>query len=579
MSCANLVFMKVPRSLPESFVYSRGTLDTRGFQTLMCPTLSARVSAGCARPKAASQIARAVVMSLLMDANLHLDVRALDRARISRDARFDGKFFIGVTSTGVYCRPICPSRTSKPANVRYYATAAAAAEAGFRPCLRCRPEAAPGTPAWIGTCAVVNRALRMINEGALDELSVESLAVRLGVSSRHLHRLFVKHVGASPITVAQTRRLHFAKRLLDETHLPITQIALASGFGSVRRFNDAIRGTYGRAPRDLRARTAAKTMGSGEVVLRLAYRPPYDWRHMLRSLETTAISGVESIEDDSYARTILTPSGRAIVSVRDKADEHALELRVRGAAASALVQIATAARRVFDLAADSAVIDAALGSDPFLGPLVRRRPGLRIPGAWDPFECAVRSLIAENESPEKAKRLLDELVARTGEAIDSGCAGLTRTFPSPAVLASADLDDVGVPGSRLHALRALAHALARGDRAQPDSDTVMQALTSIPEVSEWVLQVFALRSLAEPDAFPAEDRLLRSVATRTAPMLSATSLLRRAEAWRPWRSYAAMHLWAATTNRRRERAESRHVSRRSSRVSVRGEPAGRASIR
>ena len=202
-------------------------------------------------------------MSVFMNGNLQLDLRALDRARISRDARFDGKFFIGVTSTGIYCRPICPSRTSKPVNVRYYATAAAAAEAGFRPCLRCRPEAAPGTPAWLGTCAVVNRGLRMIHEGALDDCSVESLAARLGVSSRHLHRLFMRHVGASPITVAQTRRLHFAKRLLDETQLPITQIALASGFGSVRRFNDAFRDTYGRAPRELRARAGGRSMGVG----------------------------------------------------------------------------------------------------------------------------------------------------------------------------------------------------------------------------------------------------------------------------------------------------------------------------
>ena len=486
-------------------------------------------------------------MSIPMDATLQLDVRVLDRARVSRDARFDGKFFIGVTSTGVYCRPICPSRTSKPANVRYYATAAAAAEAGFRPCLRCRPEAAPGTPAWIGTCAVVNRGLRMINEGVLDELSVESLAARLGVSSRHLHRLFIRHVGASPITVAQTRRLHFAKRLLDETHLPITQIALASGFGSVRRFNDAIRETYGRAPRELRARTGSKVMSAGEVVLRLPYRPPYGWQHMLESLAAMAIRGVEWVAEGCYARSILTPAGRALVTVRASAGENALELRVRGAASSALVQIATAARRVFDLAADSAVIDAALGSDPLLGPLVRRRPGLRIPGAWDPFECAVRTLIAENERPERAKRQLDALVARTGDAIDSGCVQVTRTFPTPATFASADLDELGIASPKRHALRALARALARGERPLPDSDAVMQALASIPEVSDWTLQLMALRSLAEPDAFPAEDRSLRSAAASGESMLSANALLHRAEPWRPWRGYAAMHLWAVAS--------------------------------
>jgi AraC family transcriptional regulator of adaptative response / DNA-3-methyladenine glycosylase II len=482
-------------------------------------------------------------MSLFMNGNLQLDLRALDRARISRDARFDGKFFIGVTSTGIYCRPICPSRTSKPVNVRYYATAAAAAEAGFRPCLRCRPEAAPGTPAWLGTCAVVNRGLRMIHEGVLDDCSVESLAARLGVTSRHLHRLFMRHVGASPITVAQTRRLHFAKRLLDETQLPITQIALASGFGSVRRFNDAFRDTYGRAPRELRARAGGRSMGAGEVVLKLAYRPPYDWRRMVESLAATAIRGVECIEDACYMRSIATSTGRALVLVRPYANENALELRVRGAAPSALVQIATAARRVFDLSADSAVIDAALGSDPLLGPLVRRRPGLRIPGAWDAFECAVRCLIFENERPERAQRAIDHLIERTGETIDSGCAQLTHTFPTPAAIAAADLDELGVQSPKLHALQTLVRTLVRSERAPPDSDAVMQALTSIPEVSDWTLQIMALRSLAEPDALPAGDRRLRRAAAVAGSMLSVRALERRAEAWRPWRGYAAMHLW------------------------------------
>jgi AraC family transcriptional regulator of adaptative response / DNA-3-methyladenine glycosylase II len=264
---------------------------------------------------------------------------------------------------------------------------------------------------------------------------------------------------------------------------------------------------------------------------------------MMSSLAATAIRGVEWLEGGCYTRSILTSPGRALVSVAAKEDENALELRVRGAAASALVQIATAVRRVFDLAADSTVIDATLGSDPLLGPLVRRRPGVRIPGAWDPFECAVRSLIAENEDPEKAKRLLGDVVARTGESIDSGCAQVTRTFPTPAALASADLDDLDISGSKLCALRALARTLVRGERSLPDSDTVMQALVCVPEISDWILQVMALRSLSEPDAFPAEDRLLRSAVAGDGPMLPATALHRRAEAWRPWRGYAAMHLW------------------------------------
>ena len=285
-----------------------------------------------------------------------LDHAALDRARVSRDPRFDGKFFIAVKTTGIYCRPICPAPSTKVRNIEYYASAAAAAEAGFRPCLRCRPEAAPGTPAWLGTSAVVRRALRLIQDGALDRGSVDELAAKIGIGPRHLHRLFVQHVGASPIAVAQTRRLHFAKRLLDETHLSITQVALASGFGSLRRFNDAFQKTYARAPRELRRLRRETRSDDSEVVLRLAYRPPYDWTHVRDFLATRAIPGVERIDEAGYARTVATESGHAIVSVRALVDADALELRVRGAAPSALFQISSTARRVFDLAADPARI-------------------------------------------------------------------------------------------------------------------------------------------------------------------------------------------------------------------------------
>jgi AraC family transcriptional regulator, regulatory protein of adaptative response / DNA-3-methyladenine glycosylase II len=477
--------------------------------------------------------------------DLQLDARVLDRARISRDARFDGKFFIAVTSTGIYCRPICPSRTSKPANVRYYATAAAAAEAGFRPCLRCRPEAAPGTAAWLGTCAVVNRALRMINEGALDDASVESLAARLGVSSRHLHRLFMRHVGASPNTVAQTRRLHFAKRLLDETHLPITQIALASGFGSVRRFNDAFRATYRRAPRELRAqrRGGERIIDADEVTLRLPYRPPYDWKHMAQFLATVAIDGVEWVTAHSYTRTITTSSGHALVSVRPREGEHALELRISGADPSALVQIASAARRMFDVAADSGGIDAALGADPLLRPLVRRRPGLRIPGAWDPFECAIHCVLAERASLEEARALMKALVASAGRTIDGPCRSLTHTFPTAAMLAAADLSALSMPGWKARALDRLVQGLLGAGHATIDSDAVLQALTSIAEVSDWSLQTIALRSLSEPDALPIDECVLRGAASAAGTLMSTVELSRRAEVWRPWRGYATMQLW------------------------------------
>src|SRR5262245_34538924 len=270
-----------------------------------------------------------------------LDERALDRARASRDPRFDGKFFIAVTSTRIYCRPVCPVPSPKRANIRYYATAAAAAEAGYRPCLRCRPEAAPGSPAWQGTSAIVRRALRLIDEGAMDSGSVETLASRVGIGARHLHRLFVQHVGASPMTVAHTRRLHFAKRLLDETTLPMTEIALAAGFRSLRRFNDAFQTTYRRAPRDLRRlrRSGASDGSADEVVLRLAFRPPYDWEHVRAFLATRAIPGVERVDARGYARAVPLARGHAVVCVRSLPEIDALELRVRGAEPAALFQI------------------------------------------------------------------------------------------------------------------------------------------------------------------------------------------------------------------------------------------------
>src|SRR5512143_569705 len=260
----------------------------------------------------ANRGSRRTVSSKTMSEFFGVDIRVLDRARISRDARFDGKFFIAVTSTGIYCRPICPVRTAKRDNVRYYPTAAAAAAAGYRPCLRCRPEAAPGTPAWLGTSAIVRRALALVQEGALDEGSVDALAARLGIGPRQLHRLFVAHVGAPPLAVAQTRRLHFAKRLIDETDIPMTQIAFASGFSSLRRFNDAFLRTYQRPPSALRRlRHADAAPARGEVALRLAFRPPGGFDDLLRFLAARAIPGVERVDADGYARTVALPSGPA----------------------------------------------------------------------------------------------------------------------------------------------------------------------------------------------------------------------------------------------------------------------------
>jgi AraC family transcriptional regulator of adaptative response / DNA-3-methyladenine glycosylase II len=477
------------------------------------------------------------------------DVRTLDRARASRDARFDGKFFIAVTSTGIYCRPVCKVRDAKRSNIRYYPTAAAAAEAGFRPCLRCRPEAAPGTPAWLGTLGVVRRGLRLIEEGILDDRSVEEMAERLGIGPRHLHRLFVQHLGASPIAVAQTRRLHFAKRLLDETRLPITSIAMAAGFGSIRRFNDVFRRTYRRPPRELRKLRSAEVNEAGrdQIVLKLAYRPPYDWTHLQRFLAARAIPGVETADGESYARTVATPGGGwAIVQVRPIDAEDALEFRVSCANASSLLQLSAVARRVFDLAADPATIVRTFEDDPILAQLTERRPGLRIPGVWDPFECALRAIVGQQVSFAAGITLIRRVVQRSGRPIATPVAGLDHIFPSAAEIVSADLSGLGLTGARIAAIKALAKAIVDGTLDFSASvDEVIRQMTRIHGIGAWTAQYVALRALGEPDAFLSSDLVIRRMVSDAGKTLSASEMEKRADRWRPWRAYAAIHLWAA----------------------------------
>ncbi len=488
-----------------------------------------------------------------MQAMLAFDPAVLERARRSRDPRFDGKFFIAVASTGIYCRPICPASPSpKRGNVRYFVSAAAAAEAGFRPCLRCRPEAAPGTPAWLGTSAVVRRALRLINEGALDEVSVGEFATRVGVGARHLDRLFLQHVGASPLAVAQTRRLHFAKRLIDESDLPMTQIALAAGFGSLRRFNDAFRKAYARPPRELRRerREPPARAAGDEVSLALAYRPPYDWDHLRDFLARRATPGVERVDGQSYSRLIRTDAGHAAIEVQPLPGKDALRLRVRGAPAAALFQIATAARRVFDLSADPVSLAEGLESDPLLRALVRHRPGIRIPGTWDAFECAVRAVLGQQVTVAAARTLAGRLVERAGERVAAAAAGLDRLFPTPPVLAAANLDGLGLTGARIAALKALALAVAEGRIAfDRPAEEVIARLQELPGFGAWTAHYIALRALGEPDAFLGADLVVRRMAAGGGAPLTARELDRRAEAWRPWRGYAVMHLWCAAGDR------------------------------
>jgi AraC family transcriptional regulator of adaptative response / DNA-3-methyladenine glycosylase II len=496
------------------------------------------------QPKTASREPRRCVRSTAMSEILGLPREALDRARRSRDPRFDGKFFIAVLSTGIYCRTICPVRMS--AAVRFYATAAEATEAGFRPCLRCRPEAAPGSPAWTGTSAVVRRALRLIQDGVLDTGSVEDLATHLGMGARHLNRLLLEQVGASPLAIAQTRRLQFAKQLLNDTDLPMTEIALAAGFRSVRRFNEALKDTYKKSPREIRKGRIRSGDASDEISLRLSYRPPYDWDHLLGFLASRAIPGVENVDAQSYARTIRTPTGHAIIQIRTCGESHALQMRVRGVPSADLFELSSEARRVFDLSADPVQIASAFRSDPLLGALIAQRPGLRIPGVFDPFECAVRAILGQQVSLQTGRTFAQQLVARAGKSVEPMEEGLTHLFPSPHTLAEVDLRGLGLTAARIDAVRTLARAVRDGAICfnEPVED-VTRALAKLPGVGSWTAQYTALRGLGDPDAFMPADLGLRRAATTHGSPLTPRALEARAEAWRPWRAYAVMHLWAS----------------------------------
>lgn len=477
---------------------------------------------------------------------MELDRRACDRARRSRDARFDGRFFIGVTSTGVYCRPICPARAPKDDHVRYLPTAAAAEAAGFRPCLRCRPEAAPGTPAWLGTSGLVSRALRLIGEGALDRDGVEPLAGRLGVTARHLRRLFLQHLGATPLQVALTRRVHFAKKLLDETGLAFPQVACAAGFGSLRRFNGQIRRTYARTPTQLR-RLARQCAGAepGCYRFRLAYRPPFDWDALLAFLAARATPGVESVEGTHYRRTITVEGAHGAIDVVPLASGRALGLEVRFPDPRALLFIVERVRRLFDLGADPALIGEHLGADPRLRAPLARHPGIRTPGAWDGFELAVRAILGQQVSVRAATTIAGRIASAFGSPVADGPA-LDRLFPTPAQLRSAALERVGVMPARAETIRALARAVADGAiafGAVVDGTATVAALRTLPGIGAWTAQYIAMRALGEPDAFPSGDLVLR----RMAGAPTARELDRRSEAWRPWRAYAVMLLWQQAT--------------------------------
>ncbi len=534
------------------------SLDTCGLRCRDAGHLRTSISFGilrpldsmprCCAPKNRNRIAvRKRLVSLpgsfiIIAMDTVLDWRVCSRARLSRDPRFDGKFFIGALNSGVYCRSICPAPTCQEKNVRYFSTAAAAAEAGFRPCLRCRPECSPGTPAWSGTSTTVSRALRLIGESGLEDGGVEGLAGRLGIGSRHLRRLFLKHLGAAPTAVAHTRRLHFAKKLIDETRLPMTQVAIASGFGCVRRFNAAIRKTYRRTPTQIRrlARPAAP-QPENQYLFLLRFRPPYHWEGMLAFLAKRAIPGVEIVENGVYRRSISVQGQQGYFEVCLREQSNALAVRIQFGDPRSLFFVIERIRAMFDLSADWTDIAEALKTDALLEERLEAAPGLRVPGCWNGFELAIRAIAGEQSSNQSAAPVLGRIARMFGRQI-TGVEGLTRIFPEPEALAASDLTKAGLSRERAGMIRAIARAICAGQLsfdAVTESGPFLSRLSQISGIDQSTAQYVSMRALGEPDAFPVENIDL----CQTFFVADRKALVRRSEAWRPWRAYATMYLW------------------------------------
>ncbi len=482
-----------------------------------------------------------------MQRTSNIDPAVCEKARLSRDARFDGLFFTAVRSTGIYCRPVCPAPVPHARHVSYYATAAAASAAGYRPCLRCRPELAPGAPAWRSGSDMVAAALRLIDDGLLDRAGVAALAARIGVGERHLRRLFTSRLGASPLQVAATRRLLFARQLMGATALPVTDVALASGYASVRRFNAAFRDIYGMAPRDMRRgrpKTPAREAAVPGIELYLPFRAPYDFESMLVFLARRALPGAEEVRAGTYRRMFMHDGVAGRWSLCRAQDRDALLLRVCHPQVRGLGDVVARVRRMFDLDADAAAIAVGLGRARILRPLLRRFPGLRVPGAWDGFEVAVRAVLGQQVSVAAARTMAVRIVERWGERMELQGETLAL-FPAPDVLADADLTTIGMPPKRAATVNILARAVHDGElgfHAGQGLEAFIAAWTALPGIGDWTAHYIAMRCLSHPDAFPAADLILRRAMGADAPM-KTRELEHHSQAWRPWRAYATLLLW------------------------------------
>lgn len=481
------------------------------------------------------------------DAGGLLDEERCWRAWVARDRRFEGRFYMGVRTTGIYCRPGCPARMPARRNVAFFTSAAACERAGFRPCRRCRPETAPGSAAAAGTSAIVARALRLIDAGALDEGSVVALAGRVGVTPRWLRQLFVARFGAGPLAVALTRRTHLARRLIEESGEPIESIALATGFGSARRLRHQLRRAFGRPASAMRSEAAgAPRAGTTGLTLTLRARGPFDPTPTIEWFAARAIPGVETVDGSCWRRTADTVAGPVIVGVEPA--EGGLRVTLGTPHPGSVTRLVGRITRAFDLEADAAGIATALRRDPWLRARTSRA-GVRLPVAWDPFEMGVRAIVGQQISVPAARTILGRIVARTGTPLAAPEPGLTHLFPAPRVLAEADLDRLGLTGARARSVRAFAAAVAGGaldlEGAGGGLDELLAKLRALPGIGDWTAHVIALRGLGEPDAFPAGDLVLRQRLATGDRLPDVRAVLARAERWRPWRAYAAVAIWNA----------------------------------
>lgn len=478
---------------------------------------------------------------------MSLDADTCYRAIRARDGRFDGVFFTAVVSTGVYCRPVCPAKTLHKENCRFFPTAAAAEAAGFRPCLRCRPELSPAVnDGNLGSRA--QRAFALIQSGEFGYDKIGDIAAEFSLSERQLRRLFVQEYGLPPIACAQTQRLLFAKRLLQETALSMADVAFSAGFGSVRRFNALFRARYGLVPGDLRSAPASPALET--ITLRLAYRPPFAWQHLLGFLALRATAGVEAVSGNAYVRSVDVEGHKGWLKVEHLAQKQSLLVTLPTTLTPVLMNVLARLRHLFDLDAQPLVIAGQLTSDPRLAPLIARNPGLRVPGAWDGFEMAVRAVLGQQVSVRGANTLAARLSWMFGEPATTPHEAILRFSPGAKALAAATPEQiaaVGLPLKRAATLQALARAVAVGElslHAGADAEATTEKLKAIAGVGDWTAQYIAMRALRWPDAFPAGDLGLRKAMGVAGPMREA-HLLRLAEQWRPWRAYAAVHLWCA----------------------------------